>query len=260
MEVTYALGAEMLVLVGARPTSVLHGGGLEDRCRRGRRSSGRPEWSRPRAANPAVWTIPACCRRRRPSRSTGHVRWCSGGGRAPAHRPGHHQSRRRPPNVDDIVDPSVGFVITVKPGESVKAGEPIASNLAKTPPGNRERRGRVARGDRESARPAGLPPLISHRVTARGVETLGVKADALRDGPVGVLLVAGTVLATSCLAAAQCAANPGPRLHEKDPSIDHEELEAAEREVRELKRATGPTRKRWEMIGARARRADRGHR
>src|SRR5947209_16895358 len=33
--------------------------------------------------------------------------------------------------VEDVVDPTVGFVITVKPGDKVLAGEPIASVFAR---------------------------------------------------------------------------------------------------------------------------------
>src|SRR5207302_4193025 len=37
--------------------------------------------------------------------------------------------------VDDAVDPTVGFVITVKPGDKIPGGEPIASVFAKDPAG-----------------------------------------------------------------------------------------------------------------------------
>jgi hypothetical protein len=52
-------------------------------------------------------------------------------------------------------------------------------------------------------------------------------------GPVGVLLVAGTVAATFVAWLLRDRRYPGPRLH-GESGIDHEELEAAEREVREL--------------------------
>src|SRR2546422_1915585 len=38
-------------------------------------------------------------------------------------------------SVEDEVDPTVGFVITVKPGDKVLAGEPIASVFARDPGG-----------------------------------------------------------------------------------------------------------------------------
>jgi len=73
--------------------------------------------------------------------------------------------------VEDAVDPTVGFVITVKPGDPVRAGEPIASIFARDEAGialgMAALRDAVAIG--ESGR---LTPLISHRITSRGVEVL----------------------------------------------------------------------------------------
>jgi len=75
--------------------------------------------------------------------------------------------------VEDVVDPTVGFVITVKPGDKVLEGEPIASVFARDASGVKlgfealERA--VTFGDRLSERPL---PLISHRVTKDGVEDL----------------------------------------------------------------------------------------
>ena len=71
--------------------------------------------------------------------------------------------------MEDVVDPSVGFVITAKPGDVVQQGEPLATVFA------RDRAGvetglatlRQAIGIADEAE---LPlPLISHRVTAAGV-------------------------------------------------------------------------------------------
>ncbi len=53
-------------------------------------------------------------------------------------------------------------------------------------------------------------------------------------GPVDVLLVAGAVAATFVLWLVRHRHYPGPKLHDAVPDIDVEELEAAEREVREL--------------------------
>ena len=75
-------------------------------------------------------------------------------------------------NMEDEVDPSVGFVITAKPGLHVTKGQTLATIHARN------------RGDIDVGRSAleraivigdsALPPLplISHRVTARGVERL----------------------------------------------------------------------------------------
>lgn len=52
--------------------------------------------------------------------------------------------------------------------------------------------------------------------------------------PVGVLLVAGTVAAAFVVWLVRQRRYPGPRLHGSEPAIDREELEEAEREVRDL--------------------------
>jgi thymidine phosphorylase len=75
--------------------------------------------------------------------------------------------------VDDEVDPSVGFVITVKPGDKVLQGEPIASLFARDAAGVKIGFEALAQaitiGDRLEERPL---PLVSHRVTRAGVEVL----------------------------------------------------------------------------------------
>jgi pyrimidine-nucleoside phosphorylase len=73
--------------------------------------------------------------------------------------------------LDDVIDPSVGFVITVKPGDTVSEGEPIASVFAKDKAGVDTAFRALSQaitigGKLESS------PLISHRVTAEGVEVL----------------------------------------------------------------------------------------
>lgn len=71
--------------------------------------------------------------------------------------------------VEDTVDPTVGFVVTVKPGDAVRAGEPIASVFARDEAGvalgMAALREAVTIGER-----ARLSPLISHRITARGMD------------------------------------------------------------------------------------------
>jgi pyrimidine-nucleoside phosphorylase len=73
--------------------------------------------------------------------------------------------------MDDVIDPAVGFVVTVKPGDRVREAEPIASVFARDAEG-------IAAGTaalREAivlADGGRLTPLITHRVTSRGVELL----------------------------------------------------------------------------------------
>jgi thymidine phosphorylase len=75
--------------------------------------------------------------------------------------------------LDDAIDPAVGFVITVKPGDRVAEGEPIASVFARDQTGAAGGCATLARaieiGDSLDERPR---PLVSHRVTQDGVEEL----------------------------------------------------------------------------------------
>ncbi len=73
--------------------------------------------------------------------------------------------------MDDAVDPSVGFVITVKPGDTVRQGQPIASVFARDEAGVAIGLDALAKAITIGGTPAPLP-LVSHRVTANGVETL----------------------------------------------------------------------------------------
>jgi thymidine phosphorylase len=74
--------------------------------------------------------------------------------------------------MEDRVDPSVGFVITAKPGNRVTKGQPLATIHARSEEdlavGRSILEGAIVIGD--SADPP--LPLVSHRVTVRGVETL----------------------------------------------------------------------------------------
>ncbi|HYW31787.1 MAG TPA: thymidine phosphorylase, partial [Gemmatimonas sp.] len=68
------------------------------------------------------------------------------------------------------IDPGVGFVITARPGDVVRRGEPLASVFARDSAGVenglRILRDAIRIGD-EAERPL---PLVSHRVTEAGVE------------------------------------------------------------------------------------------
>ena len=69
------------------------------------------------------------------------------------------------------MDPTVGFVITVKPGDAVRAGEPIASVFARDEAGIAV--GMAALREAVTIGESGrLTPLVSHRITARGVQVL----------------------------------------------------------------------------------------
>lgn len=79
--------------------------------------------------------------------------------------------------MEDSIDPAVGFVITVKPGDYVEKGEPIASIYARDDKG-------LAIGDKAMSEaiviadsPVESLDLISHRVTAEGREKWKPPAD-----------------------------------------------------------------------------------
>ena len=71
----------------------------------------------------------------------------------------------------DPVDPSVGFVVSARPGAKVARGEPIASVFARDAAGVSIGLSALSEAIRFGPAVPGLP-LVSHRVTARGVESL----------------------------------------------------------------------------------------
>ena len=73
--------------------------------------------------------------------------------------------------LEDVIDPSVGFVITVKPGDKVTTGEPIASIFAKDKAGIETGWSALGRAI-TIGEDAVLSPLIYYRVTVNGVEDL----------------------------------------------------------------------------------------
>jgi pyrimidine-nucleoside phosphorylase len=172
MEVTYSLGAEMLTLVGAAPDraearrrlegAVADGRALETFARLVEAQGGNPAIvddpsGLPQAGAVEVFRAPrsGVVRTVEPRR-IGHAMLELGGGRR---------------TMEDTIDHSVGFVITVKPGDPVREGEPIASIFARDSAGvaTGEAALREAIAIGESGR---LAPLVTHRVTARGVELL----------------------------------------------------------------------------------------
>jgi pyrimidine-nucleoside phosphorylase len=78
-------------------------------------------------------------------------------------------------NMEDRIDPSVGFVITAKPGLHITKGESLATIHARSEEdlalGRSILEGAIGIGD-SMVNPLPLP-LLSHRVTVRGVKALG---------------------------------------------------------------------------------------
>ena len=75
--------------------------------------------------------------------------------------------------VDDVVDPSVGFVIRARPGQGVEKGEPLASIYARSDADVALARQVLDKAIVIGKGKAETLPLVAARVTAAGVETLG---------------------------------------------------------------------------------------
>jgi pyrimidine-nucleoside phosphorylase len=174
MEVTYALGVEMLLAAGVEKTSKKARQRLENALGSGLAAEKFEQVIEAQGGNPKTVEDPSVLPQALEvevyaAPRTGVVTGVSpkligqavvamGGGRM---------------KVEGPVDPTVGFVITVNPGDKVLAGEPIASVFAKDAAGMKlglDTLGRaIAIGDKLTEKPL---PLISHRVTRAGVEEL----------------------------------------------------------------------------------------
>ena len=72
--------------------------------------------------------------------------------------------------MEDEVDPTVGFVITAKPGDWVEAGEPLATIFARDHAGIEAGQAALRQAILIADEAEPPLPLISHRVTAAGTE------------------------------------------------------------------------------------------
>ncbi len=173
MAVTYALGTEMLLLGRAAddPAEALLL--LEDAITSGRAAEACRAILVAQGGNPRVLDDPAALPHARimevfeapaaglveevEPRTIGQAIVAMGGGRR---------------TINDQVDPAVGFVITVKPGDRVERGQSIATIHARDTTTEEIARDALARAIRIGEGPADPLPLISHRVTSAGVEAL----------------------------------------------------------------------------------------
>ena len=178
MEVTYALGVEMLLAAGIEKSGKKARKKLETALSSGLAAEKFEQVIAAQGGNPKTVEDPSVLPQaeavevyaapetgvvtRVDPRTIGRAVIALGGGRQA---------------VEDSIDPTVGFVITVKPGDKVLQGEPIASVFAKDAGGVKlgfEALGAaIVIGDRLQEKPL---PLISHRVTKDGVEDLGKTA------------------------------------------------------------------------------------
>jgi pyrimidine-nucleoside phosphorylase len=78
--------------------------------------------------------------------------------------------------VEDAVDPSVGFVITARPGDVVRAGAPLATIFARDAAGVAAGRAALLESIRLADGADPPLPLISHLVTGAGVERYEAEA------------------------------------------------------------------------------------
>ncbi len=171
MQVTYALGAEMLVLGGVAPTTdvarrrmevaISSGHAAESFQRLVAAQGGDPrvveDPSRlPQAREVEIFSSPrAGVVARVEPRAVGRGVTALGGGRT---------------RMEDAIDPSVGFVIRARPGDVVRVGEPLATIFARDEAGIAAGMASLAEAFviAEEAEPP--LPLVSHRVTRAGVE------------------------------------------------------------------------------------------
>jgi pyrimidine-nucleoside phosphorylase len=172
MEVTYALGVEMLLLVGAAADaadarrkledSVSSGSALETLGRIIEAQGGDRRVLDDPALLPQAGEVEVFRASREgviagvEPRRIGRAILELGGGRR---------------TIEEDIDPSVGFVIPAKPGDPVRAGEPLASVFARNRDGIEAGllalREAIVIGNEGS-----LTPLITHRISASGVERL----------------------------------------------------------------------------------------
>jgi pyrimidine-nucleoside phosphorylase len=173
MTVTYALGAEMLVLGGAFTTRDQAHGAMRAAIADGRAARKFQEIIEAQGGNPGVVDDPAVLPQAPQSavwrapragvvaqvepRAVGRGIIALGGGRR---------------TVDDRVDPAVGFVITARPGDAVRPGDPLATIYARDAAGLDAGRAALDAAIRVADDATPTLPLVSHRVTAAGIEEL----------------------------------------------------------------------------------------
>jgi pyrimidine-nucleoside phosphorylase len=171
MEVTFALGVEMLVAAGLERDRQVARGRLEATISSGAALGKLAEIVEAQGGNPAVMDDPALL----PQAPRSAVYTAATAGTVTAVRPRHvghgiiamGGGRTR---VEDVVDPAVGFVITASPGDLVEVGQPLATIYARDVAGLEAGGAALDRAIAIGAGGAAPRPLVSHRITAAGVE------------------------------------------------------------------------------------------
>ena len=172
MEVTHALGVEMLIVAGAETDRSAARTRLERVLTSGQGLARFEELVVAQGGDPAVVRDPSRLAKapiqrevRAPEagmvvqvepRAIGHAIIALGGGRTKA---------------EDVVDPAVGVVIPVKPGQRVARGQLLATIHARDEAGATAADAVVRKAIRMGERASPLP-LVSHRITRDGIEAL----------------------------------------------------------------------------------------
>ena len=171
LDVTYALGVEMLLIAGAAQSPDEARRQMEKSIGTGKAAEHFQRIIEAQGGNPGVVEDPAALpqaaecelfnapRRgfvaRVEPRAIGRGIIALGGGRT---------------KMDDRVDPSVGFVITARPGDWVEHGEPLATIFAHDRAGVESGRQSLRQAIIISDEADPPLPLVSHRVSSSGVE------------------------------------------------------------------------------------------
>jgi pyrimidine-nucleoside phosphorylase len=169
MELVYALGAEMLVLAGVTRTMNDAHRQMEIAISSGRAAEKMQAIIEAQGGNPGVVDDPAvlpqaeaCELYAAPRRGfIAQIEPRAIGRGITAMRGGRTR-------MEDRIDPSVGFVISARPGDWVEAGEPLATIFAADESGVDAGRLALAESIRIADEAEHPLPLISHRVTAAG--------------------------------------------------------------------------------------------
>jgi pyrimidine-nucleoside phosphorylase len=171
-EVTLALAAEMLVLAGETDRAKARAR-LEEALASGKAAESFQKIIEAQGGNPAVVDDPALL----PQADEVEVYYAKSAGtvsrvepRAIGRAVVEMGGGRR--KVDDVVDPTVGFVITARPGQKVHVSEPLASIFAHDAAGIEIGRKALDAAIEIGSGKASPLPLIEARVTTKGVEKL----------------------------------------------------------------------------------------
>jgi pyrimidine-nucleoside phosphorylase len=173
MEVTFALGVEMLKAAGLEAGGHAARRRLLDTIASGAALRKFAEILEAQGGNPAIVEDPAAL----PQAAESAVYAAPAGGRVTAVHPkpiglGVNAMGGGRTRVEDRVDPTVGFVITVRPGDTVEAGQPLATIHAADAAGLQAGRAALSEAIVIGGRAPSPRPLVSHRVTIDGVEVV----------------------------------------------------------------------------------------